>query len=76
MKKLLAVSVSFMFLGLAGCASKGQISSVDQVKTTVLETIPRGDQPKWVASGKEYYKEDSKMFYIAVAEGFVKLAYS
>lgn len=73
MKKLLAVSFSFMFFGLVGCVSKGQISSVDQVKTTVLETIPKGDQPKWVASGKEYYKEDSKMFYVAVAEGFANL---
>ena len=73
MKKLLAVSFSFMFFGLVGCASKGKVSPAEQVKMTVLETIPRGDQPKWVASGKEYYTEDSKMFYVAVAEGFSNL---
>lgn len=73
MKKLLAVSFSFLLLGLVGCASKGQVSSADQVKTTVLETIPKGDQPKWVSSGKEHYEEDGKMFYVAVAEGFGNL---
>lgn len=76
MKELLTVSFSFIFfglLGLVGCASKGKVSPAEQVKMTVLETIPRGNQPKWVASGKEYYTEGSKMFYVAVAEGFVNL---
>lgn len=73
MKKLLAVSFSFMLLGLAGCASKGQVSSVDQVKMTVLETIPRGNQPEWVSGGKEHYTENNKMFYVSVAEGFTNL---
>lgn len=73
MKKLLAVSFSFLLLGLVGCASNGKVSSADQVKTTVLETIPKGDQPKWVSSGKEHYAEDGKMFYVAVAEGFGNL---
>ena len=73
MKKFLVISFSFIFFGLIGCASKSKVSPAEQVKMTVLETIPRGDQPKWVASGKEYYTEDSKMFYVAVAEGFGNL---
>ncbi|MBQ3834359.1 MAG: hypothetical protein II816_02435 [Elusimicrobia bacterium] len=70
MKKVLAVAFSFMFLGLIGCSGKGKISQDQQVKQTVIETIPRGDQPKWVKNGTEYYKKDNKMFYTAVSEGF------
>ncbi|MDD3054074.1 MAG: hypothetical protein PHG84_06730 [Endomicrobiaceae bacterium] len=73
MKKLLAVTFSFVFLGLVGCASTGKVSSTDQVKITVLETIPRGDQPSWVKNGKDFYQESGKMFYVAVAEGFTNL---
>ncbi len=73
MKKLFVVAFSFMFLGLAGCASTGKINSADQVKITVLETIPKGDQPSWVKSGKDFYQENSKMFYVAVSEGFTNL---
>lgn len=73
MKKILAISFSFMLLGLIGCAGKGKISSSDQVKTIVIETIPKGNQPDWVSSGKEHYTEDGKMFYVAVAEGFGNL---
>ncbi|MFA7074343.1 MAG: hypothetical protein WC234_04035 [Endomicrobiaceae bacterium] len=73
MKKLFVVAFSFMFLGLVGCASTGKVSSSDQVKITVLETIPKGDQPSWVKSGKDFYKENAKMFYVAVSEGFTNL---
>lgn len=75
MKKILAVSFSFLFLGLiTSCASKkGQISSKDQVKIAVIETIPNGGQPKWVKSGEEHYTEKGKMFYVSVAEGFNNL---
>lgn len=73
MKKLFVVAFSFMFLGLAGCAITGKINSADQVKITVLETIPKGDQPSWVKSGKDFYQENSKMFYVAVSEGFTNL---
>ena len=75
MKKILAVSFSFLLLGLVcSCASKkGQISSKDQVKIAVIETIPNGGQPKWVKSGEEHYTEKGKMFYVSVAEGFNNL---
>ena len=75
MKKFLAVSFSFLFLGLiTSCASKkGQISKEDQVKIAVLETIPDGGQPKWVKDGREHYIEDGKMYYVSVAEGFNNL---
>ena len=45
MKKFLVISFSFIFCGLIGCASKSKVSPAEQVKMTVLETIPRGDQP-------------------------------
>ncbi|MCR4662258.1 MAG: hypothetical protein K5622_00025 [Endomicrobiaceae bacterium] len=74
MKKLLAVATSFMFLGLVGCASSGnKISSEDQVKLSIIETVPRGDQPNWVKDGKDYFEKDSKMYYVSVAEGFGNL---
>lgn len=73
MKKTLFLSVSLAFLVLAGCASTGKVSNSDQVKITVLETIPRGDQPDWVKNGKDFFQEKSKMFYVAVAEGFGNL---
>ena len=74
MKKILAITFSFLFLGLVSCASKkGQVSSEDQIKISVIETIPSGGQPDWVKNGKEHYTENSKMFYVAVAEGFNNL---
>lgn len=73
MKKILAISFSFMLLGLASCAGKGKVSSAEQVKLTVLETIPGGSQPGWVKDGKEHYIEKGKMYYVAVAEGFGNL---
>lgn len=73
MKKLLAVAVSCMFVGLIGCASKGKIAQEDQVKISIIETVPRGDQPNWVKDGKDYFEKDSKMYYMAVSEGFGNL---
>lgn len=74
MKKSLVVAVSFMFLGLVGCASTGStISQSSKVKMNVIETVPRGDQPSWVKDGKDYFEKDSKMYYVSVAEGFGNL---
>lgn len=73
MKKVLAISFSFMFLALVGCSGKGKISSKEQVKIAILETIPDGGQPGWVKDGKEHYIEKGKMYYIAVAEGYGNL---
>ena len=73
MKKLIAISFCFVFLGFIGCAGKGKISSSEQVKISVLETIPGGSQPSWVKDGKEHYIEKGKMYYVAVAEGFGNL---
>lgn len=72
MKKLLAVAFSFMFLGLVGCASS-KVTNGNQLQITVLETVPKGDQPKWVKEGKDFYEKDGKMFYVAVSEGFGNL---
>jgi len=74
MKKGLVVALSFMFLGLVGCASSGsKISPEDQVKIKVIETVPKGDQPSWVKDGKDYFEKESKMYYVSVAEGFGNL---
>ena len=74
MKKSLVVALSFMFLGLVGCASSGsKISPEDQVKIKVIETVPKGDQPSWVKDGKDYFEKESKMYYVSVAEGFGNL---
>ena len=73
MKKILAVAFSFMFLGLVGCGGKGKISQDLQVKQTIIETIPRGDMPKWASNGIGYYKKDGKMFYSEVAEGYTNI---
>ena len=73
MKKMLAVAVSCMFVGLVGCSSTGKIANEDQVKMSIIETVPRGDQPSWVKDGKDYFEKDSKMFYVSVAEGFGNL---
>ena len=43
MKKVLATTLSFMFLGFVGCASTGnKIAKEDQVKVMVIETVPKG----------------------------------
>lgn len=73
MKKLIVVSFCFVFLGFIGCAGKGKISGSEQVKITILETIPGGSQPSWVKDGKEHYIEKGKMYYVAVAEGYGNL---
>lgn len=74
MKKFVALMLGCMFLGFVGCASTGnQISQSDQMKMSVIETVPRGDQPSWVKDGKDYFEKDSKMYYVSVAEGFGNL---
>ena len=74
MKKMLALVMSCMFVGLIGCASTGdKISPGDQVKIKVIETVPKGNQPDWVKDGKDYFEKDSKMYYVSVAEGFGNL---
>lgn len=73
MKKMLAVVVSCMFVGLIGCASSGKVAQSDQLKLSVIETVPRGDQPSWVKDGKDYFEKDGKMYYTSVSEGFGNL---
>ena len=73
MNKMLAVVVSCMFVGLVGCASTGnKASQSEQVKITVIETVPKGNQPDWV-NGDEHFEKNSKMYYTAVTEGFTNL---
>lgn len=75
MKKLVALSVGFMFLGLIGCSSSkvAKVSQADQIKMSVIETVPSGSQPDWVKDGKDAFIKDGKMYYVAVAEGFGNL---
>ncbi|WP_413854160.1 hypothetical protein [Candidatus Ruminimicrobium bovinum] len=72
MKKVLAVVISCMFVGLIGCASKGKVAT-NGATVNVIETVPKGSQPSWTNDGKEYFEKDGKMYYVTVAEGFANL---
>lgn len=77
MKKSLAVVVSFMFLGVVGCASTGNTikgTSVSKLQKEVVDRIPggvNGSQPKWAERiGKDDKSEKGKIFYVASIEGY------